>query len=237
MPRWHLGWSPPPAPSAPQCTVQPASWVCRQCLPHSSTRSTATGALPPLWYTAPSLALRSRWHRIILSVCTAECKISPVHLLEGGGWYLNLFSKVVQHSRIFFFRKYRLKAEAKAQQNWAQNWGFLTTPLEEVNINFMREEVIELIILKNKWVCCIQFARIKLKRALHVKIANSEAWRLLRFVNLLSTSALHAQLALCAPSGSAHFIRTTPVQRGCCFTAFYKLGNWAQSSTKSPHSQ
>ncbi|KAI5279806.1 uncharacterized protein C20orf85 homolog [Manis pentadactyla] len=28
--------------------------------------------------------------------------------------------------------KYRLKAEAEAQQNWAQNWGFLTTPLEEL---------------------------------------------------------------------------------------------------------
>ncbi|KAK2505226.1 hypothetical protein MC885_012270 [Smutsia gigantea] len=28
--------------------------------------------------------------------------------------------------------KYHLKAEAKAQQNWAQNWGFLTTPLEEL---------------------------------------------------------------------------------------------------------
>ncbi|KAM5219753.1 ciliary microtubule inner protein 1 [Hipposideros larvatus] len=26
----------------------------------------------------------------------------------------------------------RLKAETKAWQNWAQNWGFLTTPLEEL---------------------------------------------------------------------------------------------------------
>ncbi|CAD7669198.1 unnamed protein product [Nyctereutes procyonoides] len=28
--------------------------------------------------------------------------------------------------------KYRLKAEGEARQNWAQNWGFLTTPVEEV---------------------------------------------------------------------------------------------------------
>ncbi|XP_006214057.1 ciliary microtubule inner protein 1 [Vicugna pacos] len=28
--------------------------------------------------------------------------------------------------------KYRLKAENEARQNWAQNWGFLTTPLEEL---------------------------------------------------------------------------------------------------------
>ncbi|XP_025709205.1 ciliary microtubule inner protein 1 isoform X2 [Callorhinus ursinus] len=28
--------------------------------------------------------------------------------------------------------KYRLKAETEARQNWAQNWGFLTTPLEEL---------------------------------------------------------------------------------------------------------
>ncbi|XP_012583595.1 PREDICTED: uncharacterized protein C20orf85 homolog [Condylura cristata] len=29
-------------------------------------------------------------------------------------------------------QKYRLKAENEARQNWAQNWGFLTTPLEEL---------------------------------------------------------------------------------------------------------
>ncbi|GAB5569068.1 uncharacterized protein C20orf85 homolog [Prionailurus iriomotensis] len=28
--------------------------------------------------------------------------------------------------------KYRLKAETEARQNWAQNWGFLATPLEEL---------------------------------------------------------------------------------------------------------
>ncbi|XP_013962369.1 ciliary microtubule inner protein 1 isoform X3 [Canis lupus baileyi] len=28
--------------------------------------------------------------------------------------------------------KYRLKAEGEARQNWAQNWGFLTTPVEEL---------------------------------------------------------------------------------------------------------
>uniref|UniRef100_A0A8C3WK82 Ciliary microtubule inner protein 1 n=1 Tax=Catagonus wagneri TaxID=51154 RepID=A0A8C3WK82_9CETA len=28
--------------------------------------------------------------------------------------------------------KYRLKAENEARQNWAQNWGFLTTPFEEL---------------------------------------------------------------------------------------------------------
>ncbi|TKC40725.1 hypothetical protein EI555_013063, partial [Monodon monoceros] len=28
--------------------------------------------------------------------------------------------------------KYRLKAENEARQNWAPNWGFLTTPLEEL---------------------------------------------------------------------------------------------------------
>uniref|UniRef100_A0A8D1AWM0 Ciliary microtubule inner protein 1 n=1 Tax=Sus scrofa TaxID=9823 RepID=A0A8D1AWM0_PIG len=28
--------------------------------------------------------------------------------------------------------KYRLKAENEARQNWAQNWGFLTTPLKEL---------------------------------------------------------------------------------------------------------
>ncbi|XP_039720623.1 ciliary microtubule inner protein 1 isoform X1 [Pteropus medius] len=28
--------------------------------------------------------------------------------------------------------RYRLKAENEARQNWAQNWGFLTTPLEEL---------------------------------------------------------------------------------------------------------
>ncbi|XP_016058866.1 PREDICTED: uncharacterized protein C20orf85 homolog [Miniopterus natalensis] len=28
--------------------------------------------------------------------------------------------------------RYRLKAETEARQNWAQNWGFLTTPLEEL---------------------------------------------------------------------------------------------------------
>ncbi|XP_077634478.1 ciliary microtubule inner protein 1 [Crocuta crocuta] len=28
--------------------------------------------------------------------------------------------------------KYRLKAETEARQNWAQNWGFLTTPLDEL---------------------------------------------------------------------------------------------------------
>ncbi|XP_046535647.1 uncharacterized protein C20orf85 homolog [Equus quagga] len=28
--------------------------------------------------------------------------------------------------------KYRLKAETEARQNWAQKWGFLTTPLEEL---------------------------------------------------------------------------------------------------------
>ncbi|VFV27862.1 Hypothetical predicted protein [Lynx pardinus] len=28
--------------------------------------------------------------------------------------------------------KYRLKAETEARQNWAQNWGFLATPLEEI---------------------------------------------------------------------------------------------------------
>ncbi|XP_077016466.1 ciliary microtubule inner protein 1 [Tamandua tetradactyla] len=28
--------------------------------------------------------------------------------------------------------KYRLKAETEARQNWAKNWGFLTTPLEEL---------------------------------------------------------------------------------------------------------
>uniref|UniRef100_A0A3S5ZPE5 Ciliary microtubule inner protein 1 n=1 Tax=Bos taurus TaxID=9913 RepID=A0A3S5ZPE5_BOVIN len=27
--------------------------------------------------------------------------------------------------------KYRLKAENEARQNWAQNWGFLSTPFEE----------------------------------------------------------------------------------------------------------
>ncbi|KAB1262533.1 uncharacterized protein Cadr_000020933 [Camelus dromedarius] len=46
--------------------------------------------------------------------------------------------------------KYRLKAENEARQNWAQNWGFLTTPLEEVNVHFMSPEVIESIISKNK---------------------------------------------------------------------------------------
>ncbi|KAB0407433.1 hypothetical protein E2I00_012446 [Balaenoptera physalus] len=30
--------------------------------------------------------------------------------------------------------KYRLKAENEARQNWAPNWGFLTTPLEEPKI-------------------------------------------------------------------------------------------------------
>ncbi|XP_070103362.1 ciliary microtubule inner protein 1 isoform X1 [Equus przewalskii] len=30
------------------------------------------------------------------------------------------------------WRKYRLKAETEARQNWAQKWGFLTTPLEEL---------------------------------------------------------------------------------------------------------
>ncbi|XP_004482404.1 ciliary microtubule inner protein 1 isoform X2 [Dasypus novemcinctus] len=28
--------------------------------------------------------------------------------------------------------KYRLKAETEARQNWAKNWGFLTTPLKEL---------------------------------------------------------------------------------------------------------
>ncbi|XP_006141937.1 uncharacterized protein C20orf85 homolog [Tupaia chinensis] len=28
--------------------------------------------------------------------------------------------------------KYRLKAESEARQNWAQKWGFLTTPFEEL---------------------------------------------------------------------------------------------------------
>uniref|UniRef100_A0A2K6KFB1 Ciliary microtubule inner protein 1 n=1 Tax=Rhinopithecus bieti TaxID=61621 RepID=A0A2K6KFB1_RHIBE len=28
--------------------------------------------------------------------------------------------------------KYRLKAESEARQNWPQNWGFLTTPFEEL---------------------------------------------------------------------------------------------------------
>ncbi|XP_004014489.2 ciliary microtubule inner protein 1 [Ovis aries] len=28
--------------------------------------------------------------------------------------------------------KYRLKAENEARQNWAQNWGFLSTPFEEL---------------------------------------------------------------------------------------------------------
>ncbi|XP_003462076.1 ciliary microtubule inner protein 1 [Cavia porcellus] len=28
--------------------------------------------------------------------------------------------------------RYRLKAESEARKNWAQNWGFLTTPLEEL---------------------------------------------------------------------------------------------------------
>ncbi|XP_040844129.1 uncharacterized protein C20orf85 homolog [Ochotona curzoniae] len=28
--------------------------------------------------------------------------------------------------------RYRLKAESEARHNWAQNWGFLTTPLEEL---------------------------------------------------------------------------------------------------------
>lgn len=59
---------------------------------------------------------------------------------------------IVQPLGTFFFRRYRLKAETEAQQNWAQNWGFLTTPLEEVNIDFMSPEVIESIISKNKWL-------------------------------------------------------------------------------------
>uniref|UniRef100_A0ABI7WA98 Uncharacterized protein n=1 Tax=Felis catus TaxID=9685 RepID=A0ABI7WA98_FELCA len=29
-------------------------------------------------------------------------------------------------------QKYRLKAETEARQNWAQNWGFVATPLEEL---------------------------------------------------------------------------------------------------------
>ncbi|XP_044926575.1 uncharacterized protein C20orf85 homolog isoform X2 [Mustela putorius furo] len=29
-------------------------------------------------------------------------------------------------------KKYRLKSETEARQNWAQNWGFLTTPLKEL---------------------------------------------------------------------------------------------------------
>ncbi|XP_073740046.1 ciliary microtubule inner protein 1 isoform X1 [Callorhinus ursinus] len=33
--------------------------------------------------------------------------------------------------------KYRLKAETEARQNWAQNWGFLTTPLEEIPNAYM----------------------------------------------------------------------------------------------------
>ncbi|XP_069351544.1 ciliary microtubule inner protein 1 [Eulemur rufifrons] len=28
--------------------------------------------------------------------------------------------------------RYRLKAETEARQNWPQNWGFLTTPFEEL---------------------------------------------------------------------------------------------------------
>ncbi|KAM6147707.1 ciliary microtubule inner protein 1 [Erethizon dorsatum] len=28
--------------------------------------------------------------------------------------------------------RYRLKAESEARKNWAQNWGFLTTPFEEL---------------------------------------------------------------------------------------------------------
>nr|KAF6470849.1 Low in Lung Cancer 1 [Molossus molossus] len=28
--------------------------------------------------------------------------------------------------------RYRLRAETEARQNWAQKWGFLTTPLEEL---------------------------------------------------------------------------------------------------------
>ncbi|XP_035154895.1 ciliary microtubule inner protein 1 isoform X3 [Callithrix jacchus] len=28
--------------------------------------------------------------------------------------------------------RYRLKAESEARQNWPQNWGFLTTPFEEL---------------------------------------------------------------------------------------------------------
>ncbi|KAM4831190.1 ciliary microtubule inner protein 1 [Urocitellus parryii] len=28
--------------------------------------------------------------------------------------------------------KYRLKAESEARKNWPQNWGFLTTPVEEL---------------------------------------------------------------------------------------------------------
>ncbi|KAG8513295.1 putative protein C20orf85 [Galemys pyrenaicus] len=46
--------------------------------------------------------------------------------------------------------KYRLKAENEARQNWGQNWGFLTTPLEEVNTDFMSPEVMESIISKHK---------------------------------------------------------------------------------------
>lgn len=63
---------------------------------------------------------------------------------------LSPLSNVGPHSGAFFFRKYRLKAETEARQNWAQKWGFLTTPLEEVNINFMSPEVIESIISKSK---------------------------------------------------------------------------------------
>ena len=46
---------------------------------------------------------------------------------------------------LLFFppRKYRLKAENEARQNWAQNWGFLSTPFEEVNVELMTLEVID----------------------------------------------------------------------------------------------
>lgn len=45
---------------------------------------------------------------------------------------------VASHLAFLFLRRYRLKAEYEAQQNWPTKWGYLTTSMEEVSEKFIR---------------------------------------------------------------------------------------------------